>query len=235
MKSQKERAGVQFDPRTKLLLLVVTVITVATSSGLWQQTALVGVIGGIGILSRRYREVLTGGISYIVMLVLLAICQHGTRSRFDTMLTAWLGLMFQIFPCGMLAGIVMRTTTMGAFLAAMERMRIPRKILVPLAIMVRYLPTIREDWNAIKDAMKLRNVSPSVAGFLAHPAMTIECLYVPLLLAASKAADELAIASVARGIENPGKRTTLIRLHFGIWDALAVCAFFAVMMFGLLQ
>ena len=47
----------------------------------------------------------------------------------------------------------------------------------------------------------MRDVSPSFRGFLSHPGMTVECIYVPLMMTASKAADELSIASVTRGIE----------------------------------
>lgn len=57
----------------------------------------------------------------------------------------------------------------------------------------------------------------------------LECLYSPLLMAASKAADELAIASVTRGIENPHARTCLIQIRFRIQDFLIICCF-AVMM-----
>ena len=69
--------------------------------------------------------------------------------------------------------------------------------------MLRYIPTIQEDWHFVKDAMRMRDVSPSLGGFLSHPGMTVECIYVPLMMMASKAADELSIASVTRGIENP--------------------------------
>ena len=43
--------------------------------------------------------------------------------------------------------------------------------------------------------------------------MTVNCSYVPLLTAASRAADELSIAAVTRGIENPKERTCTRILH----------------------
>ena len=116
----------------------------------------------------------------------------------------------------MLAGIAVSTTRVNEFLSAMNKAHVPKKVVIPLAVMLRYLPTIREDWHFIKDAMRLRDVSPSLKGLISHPGMTIECLYSPLLMAASKAADELAIASVTRGIENPHTRTCLIQIRFRI-------------------
>lgn len=93
--------------------------------------------------------------------------------------------------------------------------------------MLRYLPTISEDWRYIKDAMRLRDVSPSFFGFLKAPAMTVNCIYVPLLTAASKAADELSIASVTRGIENPKPRTCLVRIRMRAANYISILIFAA--------
>lgn len=102
--------------------------------------------------------------------------------------------------------------------------------MIPMAVMLRYLPTIQEDWHYIKDAMRMRDVSPSLAGFLAHPGMTVECIYVPLLMAASKAADDLSVAAVTRGIENPHPRTCLVQIKYGTadWVVMAVAVAFLI-------
>lgn len=99
-----------------------------------------------------------------------------------------------------------------------------------MAVMLRYIPTIQEDWRYIKDAMRMRDVSPSLASFLAHPGMTVECIYVPLLMAASKAADDLSVASVTRGIENPNPRTCLVQIKCGAadWGVMAVAVAYLI-------
>lgn len=100
--------------------------------------------------------------------------------------------------------------------------------------MLRYFPTVREDWHYIKDAMRLRDVSPSFKSFIKNPSMAVECVYVPLLMAASKAADELSIAAVTRGIENPLPRTCIVQIRFRIRDVLVICSFLALFVVGLL-
>ena len=144
-----------------------------------------------------------------------------------TMFVAFLGLVHKVYACGMLAGLVISTTKVGEFLSAMARLHVPKKLTIPIAVMLRYLPTIREDWHFIKDAMRLRDVSPTLAGFLKAPAMTVNCIYVPLLTAASKAADELSIAAVTRGIENPKPRTCLMKIRMRAADFLAMALFLA--------
>lgn len=142
-----------------------------------------------------------------------------------TMFVAFLGLVHKVYACGMLAGIVISTAKVGEFLSSMARLHVPKKLTIPIAVMLRYLPTIREDWHFIKDAMRLRDVSPTFVGFLKAPAMTVNCIYVPLLTAASKAADELSIASLTRGIENPNPRTCLVKIQMLAADWLAMGLF----------
>lgn len=79
----------------------------------------------------------------------------------------------------------------------------------------------------------MRDVSPSLGGFLSHPWMTVECVYVPLMMMASKAADELSIASVTRGIENPNPRTCLVQIKCGIADWMAMLIAVAFFIFEL--
>lgn len=116
----------------------------------------------------------------------------------------------------------------------MSRLHVPQKLTIPIAVMLRYLPTIREDWRCIKDAMRLRDVSPTLRGFLKAPIMTVNCIYVPLLTAASKAADELSIASITRGIENPNPRTCLVVIRVQVIDWLAMMLFTAFFLIELI-
>lgn len=54
-----------------------------------------------------------------------------------------------------------------------------------------------------------------------------------IIMAASKAADELSIASITRGIENPKPRTCLVQIHIGPADLLAGVCFAAYLAVGL--
>ena len=56
--------------------------------------------------------------------------------------------------------------------------------------------------------------------------MTVNCIYMPLLIATSKAADELSIASVTRGIGDLNLRTCLVNIQMRVedWLAFSVCS-----------
>jgi energy-coupling factor transport system permease protein len=50
----------------------------------------------------------------------------------------WLGLIFKCYPCCMIAEIMIATAQIGEFIAAMAKWKVPRNIVIPIAIMFRY-------------------------------------------------------------------------------------------------
>ena len=214
--------ALHLDPRTKLFLLLLCVLCAMSAPNLTFQFALAALIGLLSALGGKGQYALRGLLVYALICAFTVWCMGRITGTWRTMFVAFLGLVHKVYACGMLAGLVIATTRVGEFLSAMARLRVPKKLTIPIAVMLRYLPTIREDWHFIKDAMRLRDVSPTLAGFLKAPAMTVNCIYVPLLTAASKAADELSIASVTRGIENPKPRTCLVKIRMRAADGLAL-------------
>lgn len=212
-KVQKRWAASILGARTKLLLILLCVLSAMAAPSLYFQFTLVALIGLLSALSGRWQYALRGIIAYALICAFTVWCIGVLRGTWRTMFVAFLGLVHKVYACGMQAGLVISTTKVGEFLSAMARLRISKKLTIPIAVMLRYLPTIREDWRFIKDAMRLRDVSPTLCGFLKAPVMTVNCIYVPLLTVASKAADELSIASVTRGIENPKPRTCLVEIQ----------------------
>ena len=215
------------DPRTKLALILLCVLSAMFAPNLYFQLALAALIGLLAALCGKWRYALRGILVYALICAFTVWCMGVLTGTWRTMFTAFLGLVHKVYACGMLAGLVISTTRVGEFLSAMARLHVPKKLTIPIAVMLRYLPAIREDWHYIKDAMRLRDVSPTLWGFLKAPAMTVNCIYVPLLTAASRAADELSIASVTRGIENPKPRTCLVRIQMRAADWLAMALFLA--------
>jgi len=215
------------DPRTKLFLILLCVLSAMFAPNLYFQFALVAVIGLLAALCGKWQYALRGILAYALICAFTVWCMGVMTGTWRTMFVAFLGLIHKVYACGMLAGLVISTTKVGEFLSAMTRLHVPKKLTIPIAVMLRYLPTIREDWHYIRDAMRLRDVSPTLWGFLKAPALTVNCIYVPLLTAASKAADELSIASVTRGIENPKPRTCLVSIRMQTGDILTLILFAA--------
>lgn len=225
--SAKKRFGLQFDPRTKNVLLILCVISATIAPSLLYESVLVFAVAVFGCASGKVRRSFLCAAFYGAFYMLTLFVMSLEKGALYTVFTSWLGLFYTVYPCAFLASIILSTTKVNEFLTAMNKAHIPDKVVIPLAVMLRYIPTVREDWGYIKDAMRLRDVTPSFFGFLRSPAMTVECLYVPLLMTASNTADELSAAAVTRGIENPTPRTCLLQIRFRgrdwIATVLAVC------------
>jgi len=68
--------------------------------------------------------------------------------------------------------------------------------------------------------MGLRGLSTSLGGLLRHPAKTMEYIYVPMLVSASKISDEITQAAITRGVDHAQKRTCIECIGFTAWDEL---------------
>lgn len=215
------------DPRTKVMVLLLCVLAATFSPSLPYTFGLAVLILVLGICWRRLRFVLYSGFGLGVLVFLTWLVRSGSLSRtWQGTFAAFIGLLYQVYPCGMMAGLILSSTKVSQFMAAMARSHVPRQVVIPLAIMLRYVPVVAEDWNHIKDAMKMRGITPSAAGFLKQPMRTLECIYVPMIMNASKAADELSVAALTRGIENPEPRTCLEEIRYRWADGVLLAVFF---------
>ena len=142
-----------------------------------------------------------------------------------TMLASFSLLVRKVFACGLMAYATVATTHVNELMSALARMGVPRAVTIPLAVALRYVPAVREDWGFIKDAMRMRGISPSPVGFVRDPLRTVDCVYVPLLMSASRASDELSMAAVARGIENPVRRTCYLHIEMRAADYALLAVF----------
>ena len=103
-------------------------------------------------------------------------------------------------------------------MSGLYRLKLPKQIVIPLAVTLRYIPAITEEWHNINDAMRIRSFRTPGHNVIKRIQKKVECYYVPLLVSASQIAEELSAAAVTRGIENPAPRTILHRSKFRLLD-----------------
>ena len=116
------------------------------------------------------------------------------------------------------------------YLAAVGKLRLPKGFTISLSITLRYFPTMGEEWNSIKDAMALRGIPVTAAGILRHPMRTMEYVYVPMLVSASKISDEITQAAITRGIDHVQRRTCMETVRFHVMDMLVLVAYITVIL-----
>ena len=222
--SGKDRR-LHFDPRVKLFIVLLCGIF----------TFLADKTGLLLLLSLMTVYLLVQGthkktLKYLLAFALLYGLQYVINSCFSE-LAAILGfIVFYVarFIPVLMAASALSETGPGELIAALQKLHIPKAVIIPLAVGLRFMPCISKEFSSIRDAMRLRGISLTSSNTLAHPAMTIECVFVPLLIRSMKISDELAASATVRGIDNPGPRTCLRQLHFGLSDGIALLAFCAL-------
>lgn len=224
---KRKRQGKQtlaLDPRTWLLLIVMTNVALFFVPSMRGEAVLTTLALVLVCLTGVRRLALKIGAIYFTLLIVdyLAIVWIG--SGVAVYIALFARFIRKVMPCALLGGALIATTRVNAFMAALTKMKVPRRILMPLTVMMRYIPAIGEDARKITHAMKMRGISPTPLSFCKQPWTTIECLYVPIMLSASRRADELSAAAVSRGIENPKPRTSVQVVRFGVVDGVVSTA-----------
>lgn len=132
-------------------------------------------------------------------------------------------LILRMIPVLMLGSWLVKTTKINDFIASMEKMRIPAIVVIPLAVTLRFMPTIQTEFRFIKNTMKMRGISLSLGSIVKRPLITTEYAMVPLLMRSIKVADELSASALTRGLGSHQKRTSYrdVRLNRNdiLWTA----------------
>lgn len=232
LQTQRRRAKSLLDPRTKMLLTV----TIATI-----------IIGGGGGKSAQWQfrmDIVHSVLTAVPLVLFLAerkwsiavkytlVCAAASLSELlllpsaagflNFILVALCGIFARFLPGIAMGAYLVNTTTVSEFMAAMERMRMPQKLSIPLSVIFRFFPTVVEEYGAIGDAMRMRGIRFGGG----KPSKMLEYCLVPLMVSCVKIGDELSAAALTRGLGAPVRRTNICRIGFGLWDALAmaVCA-----------
>ena len=227
--SRDSGRGLRLDPRTKLVAMLVMAAAVALAPSVTCEAVLMVLAAVFGVLLGRWRASVAMLLLYAMTLAAVQFVPQLKDVALRTMLFSFALLVRKVFACSLMAYATVATTHVNELMSVLAKVGAPRTVAIPVAVALRYLPAVREDWGYIRDAMRMRGVSPSPLGFMRDPMRTIDCIYAPLLMSASRASDELAMAAVARGIENPVQRTCYLHISMDVADYVVLSAFLVAM------
>lgn len=230
-------AIISFDPRTKLLVFFV-----ASSASLVPFTyaaslTLAALLCTLIFLNGRRALALELGALYAAAVYLRAFVLASTTAAPAMVSVAMLAisLVLFFFPIGAAFLLLTLTTRMSRLVSALHRMRLPMAAIIPLAVLLRFIPTVQDEWAGVRKAMAFRGISLSFGSIVRHPARSIELILIPLLFSTISVIEELAAASLARGLDGERKRSSLdeTRLAPSDWAAMALAvAIFVVVHAG---
>lgn len=200
----------KLDPRTKLFMILVVsavVMMSATTPFLWAlRIGMTTVPIVLLIAEKHYASAFRFLVLYAVALILTFTCINENSTGFVmAFLMGYCSIIVQFMPAMITAWYVVRTTKIDEFVSAMQKMHMPDGITISLAVVMRFFPTIKEEYAAIRDAMKMRGVM--LGG--GNAAKMIEYRMIPLLFSCVNIGDELSAAAITRGLGGKAKRTSV--------------------------
>ena len=222
MQSDVENRGLLLDPRTKLVLLLTMAIFVLGGAGsevLWFLTPCLCLFPLILLLtSKKYRTALLYVSLYSVMYFAFHFFGPNTSGILNFLLLGTAGIITRFMPSIMMGVYVVSTTTVSEFTAAMLRMRVSEKLIIPMSVMFRFFPTVTDEFSSINAAMKMRGIS--LGG--KNAGKMLEYRLVPLLTCSAKIGEELSAAALTRGLGGNVRRTNVCDIGFHIQDVVSL-------------
>lgn len=215
---------VRIDPRIRLLLAtLVTVASFALTSPA-ANGALVALAAALLIIVGRWRAAIATSV-LAAAAILSAAGIPAIQNRTIMLTLAMLVYLIQKLVVMSMMGMFLTTrVSIALAVSTLETLRAPTAITIPFAVALRLIPTIRQDWYALIDCLRIRGLAPTPRSVLTHPLRTAEHLIIPILMRALRSCDDLASAGLARGLDITGPRTILHKLTFRPTDIALVVA-----------
>ena len=224
------RGWLRLDPRTKLLLVMV--VNIAALTRVEQTASLVAFVCAALLLATigSWRAL---GIQALIFMVCRGTQLLGTQVLGGPVwhTVGAVGFFMGNFVTVLTMGVyLVRSTTPSELIEGLRRLRAPDAVVIPLAVMLRFFPTLAEELTAVVQAVSLRRLHTSQWGFLREPLTTVEHIMVPFLVSATRIGDELAASALTRGLGGTRSRTTITDLRFRASDVVGLAMSFLIML-----
>lgn len=217
---------IKLDDRTKIILLLSTSICVFSTGKYIVITAFIVILMLLsfllGISDKTFKVVLNYAFVSIIEYKLFPIMPEVLVVNFNILIVT----VIKLTPCYLAAQILIQTTSIRMLMQALEKIKFPKALIIALVISMRYFPALKEERHHISDALKLRNIKGI---------KRIKFALIPLMVSASNTAEELSQAIIARGIDNPAKRTYEIQSSIQVIDIFVIGVSFSAVLYLLIR
>ncbi|QDR79890.1 energy-coupling factor transporter transmembrane component T [Sporomusa termitida] len=216
------------DPRMKILMsLAFSTMLFFTAQKMTMLLSLI-VAFAILLLAGKGRSSKPFLLAYAFCLIIDTLIGLAGVENIKILLSVFVYSCMKFIPVIMLGHWLVTTVKINDFITAMEQMGFTRAVIIPLAVLLRFLPTVKDELGYILDTMKMRNIELSFKGLLVQPVRMLEYILVPLLLRSVKLADELSAAALTRGIDGTNQRTSLREVRILFADMVIAGCFVAI-------
>ena len=220
----QENKTTVFDMRTLLFLDILIMVFMLISGKPEVTLSSFIVAAAVPVITGLYGVLVCYTVLFAVLFSYYQLIFHLKLPVFHSAVFSVIGILAfivqRIIPFMLLGTVIQKQKNISEITMALERMRIPRGIILSIAVMFRYFPAIKGDLFIIIDAMKLKGLYTAKRAALIHPIRTMEFVLVPMLFKSLKTAEELSCAALIKGIENTGHKTSYFDVRLRAADVV---------------
>ncbi|MEU6755474.1 energy-coupling factor transporter transmembrane component T [Streptomyces sp. NPDC046685] len=209
------------DPRTAVAVLLGASITIMAPGGLWFVPAALTAGVLLALTERAWRRAVALPLAAVAAAAVAFVLPLAAPWPVLGLIGVMGEFTLRIVAVGSIAAHLIQTVSPTRFAAALRSARVPSAFTVSGAVMLRFVPTIITEAQAVRDAMRLRGLG-GWAAMLRHPLRAIEYFTVPLMASSLRAAEDLSASALLRGLGSQPNPTSMHPPRFGPADAVAV-------------
>lgn len=207
------------DPRTKIILILMGVLIIGTSKSLALETIIILVYVFPLLAAGLYKSGISFVLIYCGQVITSIYILPYIGSPFLLYIISFLSKGFRILMPSIIAGFYsMKTTPVSDLIGALKKWHAPNWILIPVAVIVRFFPTVHENYKYIRNAMAFRGIGRNFIDLVKHPIQTLEFILIPLLMNATEVAEDLTVSALTKGLSLPGRHTSIVSLKMTAYD-----------------
>ena len=220
------------DPRTIVFLNIMLSLITTVSSSISANIFIFLVSLGIVYLFKMYKK----AAKYIFIFFLALALPFGIKAlsglpiQFLINSVSLIAMGVQKFlPFLMAAMVIFNKVDTKSLVSSLNKMKLPKGIMLGFTVAVRFLPTIKKEMTIITTSMKMRGIEIGTKNIFFHPIQSLEYALVPVLFRATSLADDMTAAALVKGAESPKTSAELFKIKFGIIDyVFALSSIFVV-------
>ena len=220
------------DPRTIVFLNIMLSLITTISSSISENIFIFLVSLGIVCLFKMYKKAVKYIFIFFLALALpFAIkALSGLPIQFLINSVSLIAMGVQKFlPFLMAAMVIFNKVDTKSLVSSLNKMKLPKGIMLGFTVAVRFLPTIKKEMTIITNSMKMRGIEIGTKNIFFHPIQSLEYALVPVLFRATSLADDMTAAALVKGAESPKTAAELFKIKFGIIDyVFALSSIFVV-------
>lgn len=221
---------IKLSPLTLIIINILVPVFLFLGKGMLFEffCMLIGFI--VLILYSNYKECLYFLIFYSILHFIIALMNLLSLNAILLLFSTFFYIIKRMLPIMMVSWVLVKNIKSNELLSALEEVHLPKKIILSVAVALRFFPTYKMEIQMIRESLKMRNIHISPL----QPLNYLEFWLVPLLIRASMIAEEMTATAITKGVEVPVRRTSFYHVKMRTIDYLFLAVTLSLFTFFLL-